>query len=104
VPLPALTGVRFFAAMQVTMFHFGAGFAQRHGAPRIVENLLKNGWTAVTLFFILSGFILSYTYSGQIEKPGGKIASGRRALHVFIPCICLLSFCRCRFAATPARV
>ncbi len=72
-PLPALTGIRFFAAMQVVMFHFGASFAQRHGAPPVVENLLKNGWTAVTLFFILSGFILSYTYSGQITRPGGKM-------------------------------
>jgi peptidoglycan/LPS O-acetylase OafA/YrhL len=35
--------------------------------------MLANGWTAVTMFFILSGFILSYTYTGQIERPRGKI-------------------------------
>src|SRR6201986_260098 len=71
-PLPALTGIRFVAAIQVVLFHFGAGFAQRHGAPRPIANLLTNGWSAVTLFFILSGFILSYTYFGQTDHPGGK--------------------------------
>ena len=72
-PLPALTGVRFLAATQVVLYHFGSGFAQRHHLPRPLTNLLINGWTAVTLFFILSGFILSYTYSGQIARPGGKL-------------------------------
>lgn len=71
--LPALTGIRFFAAIQVVMFHFGAGFAERHGAPIPVHRMLANGWTAVTLFFLLSGFILSYTYAGQIKRPGGKV-------------------------------
>jgi peptidoglycan/LPS O-acetylase OafA/YrhL len=70
--LNALTGIRFFAAMQVVFFHFGGTYAQRHGAPRVVVNFLSNGWIAVTLFFILSGFILSYNYVGQVEKPGGK--------------------------------
>ena len=70
--LNALTGIRFFAAMQVVLFHFGGTYAQRHGAPRVITNFLANGWIAVTLFFILSGFILSYNYVGQVEKPGGK--------------------------------
>lgn len=71
--LPALTGVRFFAAMQVVMFHFGAGFAERHGAPAVLHRMLANGFVAVTLFFILSGFILSYTYAGQIDLPRGRV-------------------------------
>jgi peptidoglycan/LPS O-acetylase OafA/YrhL len=72
-PLPALTGIRFVAAIQVVLFHFGDGFAQRHGTQRTIMNILTNGWTAVTLFFFLSGFILSYTYCGQINQPGGKV-------------------------------
>jgi peptidoglycan/LPS O-acetylase OafA/YrhL len=71
-PLPALTGIRFLAAMQVVFFHFGSSFALRHSATRPLGNLLANGWIAVSLFFILSGFILSYTYAGHIESPGGK--------------------------------
>jgi peptidoglycan/LPS O-acetylase OafA/YrhL len=72
--LPALTGIRFIAAMYVVFFHFGASFAQRHGAPGPIFHFLDNGWTAVTLFFILSGFILSYTYSGQVQ---GRANRGR---------------------------
>jgi len=71
-PLPALTGIRFIAAMQVVFFHFGASFALRHSSTRLLGNFLANGWIAVSFFFMLSGFILSYTYTGQIEQPGGK--------------------------------
>ena len=65
--LPALTGIRFVAAMQVVFFHFGATFAVQHHFPQPLAICLGNGWTAVTLFFLLSGFILSYTYCGNIE-------------------------------------
>lgn len=70
--LPALTGVRFFAAMQVVAFHFGAGFARRHGVWAPVQHLLDNGWVSVALFFILSGFILSYTYSHNMARRGSR--------------------------------
>ena len=70
--LPALTGIRFFAAMYVVLFHFGAGFAARHHAPPPIENLLQHGYVAVSLFFLLSGFILAYTYEGQIDGSNGR--------------------------------
>jgi len=53
--------------MQVVVFHFGAGFSRRHHFPSPVQQLLDNGWVAVALFFILSGFILSYTYADAIS-------------------------------------
>jgi len=59
--LPALTGVRFFAAAAVLVSHFSA-----HGAivmPGSVIDFLDGGRTAVSLFFVLSGFILTYNYS-----------------------------------------
>ena len=62
---PALTGLRFFAATAVLMFHFGAGFSDRAGAVRPISNLLHNGYLGVSLFFVLSGFILTYTYQGK---------------------------------------
>lgn len=65
--LPALTGVRFFAAFYVVMFH-GLPWLIRHGRiPRMLQTFLSNGYLAVGLFFLLSGFILAYTYEGQIE-------------------------------------
>jgi peptidoglycan/LPS O-acetylase OafA/YrhL len=64
--LPALTGLRFFAALAVLLFHFGAGFAERGGVPGAVARLLHNGYLGVSLFFVLSGFILTYTHQWEI--------------------------------------
>ena len=71
-PLRALTGIRFIAAAMVLLFHFGAGFAARVGAPRPAVTFLGNGYLGVSLFFMLSGFIIAYTYEGKL--------SGRAAL------------------------
>jgi peptidoglycan/LPS O-acetylase OafA/YrhL len=61
-----LTGLRFFAAFHVVLFHqiFLLGTATED-LPQWVRNVISHGDAAVTLFFILSGFILSYVY---IEK------------------------------------
>jgi peptidoglycan/LPS O-acetylase OafA/YrhL len=59
-PIDSLTGLRFIAAFLVVIHHFGKPpsphFAQH------VRNVLDHGFVAVTLFFILSGFILTYSY------------------------------------------
>jgi peptidoglycan/LPS O-acetylase OafA/YrhL len=65
--LPALTGVRFLAAFYVVLFHGSAGLERRFHLPAPLVIFLSNGYLAVGLFFLLSGFILSYTYDGQIE-------------------------------------
>ena len=65
--LPALTGVRFFAAFYVVLFHGLPWLRQRFLLPGALQIFLGNGYLAVTLFFILSGFILAYTYDGQID-------------------------------------
>ncbi len=64
--LHSLTGIRFFAALYVFVFHFGAGFAQARNAPTLVVNFLTNGFFGVSIFFVLSGFILSYTYQAGV--------------------------------------
>lgn len=59
--LPALTGVRFFAALAVLLSHFAhRGIV---AVPVAVTDFLDGGRTAVTLFFVLSGFILAYNYT-----------------------------------------
>jgi peptidoglycan/LPS O-acetylase OafA/YrhL len=65
--LPALTGVRFLAAWYVVLFHAYPGLARRYPLPKSLEIFLSNGYLAVGLFFVLSGFILAYTYDGQID-------------------------------------
>ena len=65
--LAPLTGLRFLAALLVVLFHF----LPQHVAPapgplhlttRIIHNIVASGFTGVGFFFILSGFILAYTY------------------------------------------
>jgi peptidoglycan/LPS O-acetylase OafA/YrhL len=71
--LPALTGVRFLAAFYVVLFHGSAGLERRLSIPGPLATFLSNGYLAVGLFFLLSGFILSYTYEGQIEGAANRL-------------------------------
>lgn len=61
-PLPALTGLRFFAALAVVFVHFGAPFLDAVNAPGWARQIARDGYMGVNLFFILSGFILAYNY------------------------------------------
>ena len=65
--LPALTGIRFFAAFYVVLFHSRLPLLLQSHHAHWAANFLGNGALAVVLFFLLSGMILSYTYQGQIE-------------------------------------
>lgn len=69
IALPALTGVRFVAAFYVLIFHIFATL--RLSLWRPLDNVLGAGYTAVTFFFVLSGFILSVCYAGPgLASPG----------------------------------
>lgn len=65
--LKALTGARFLAAVLVVAYHFlripvAPGPGPLHVATQALNNLISSGFTGVSFFFILSGFILAYTY------------------------------------------
>jgi peptidoglycan/LPS O-acetylase OafA/YrhL len=77
--LPALTGVRFVAALLVVLLH--AHSALRLGLPAALRPVVASGQLSVTLFFVLSGFILVYTYSrdGRPGKVGVSPAAFWRA-------------------------
>jgi peptidoglycan/LPS O-acetylase OafA/YrhL len=59
-PLHALTSIRFFAAIYVVLFH--CGIPHLISMPVPMANFFDSGYTGVTLFFALSGFILAYNY------------------------------------------
>jgi peptidoglycan/LPS O-acetylase OafA/YrhL len=62
--LPALTTVRFFAALWVALFHMQSMKAFYFGSAA-VRQFASIGYCGVSFFFVLSGFILVYTYSGR---------------------------------------
>lgn len=64
--LAALTGVRFVAACHVVVFHM---LSRRLGVgDGVIGNIVGSGYIGVDLFFILSGFILTYTYYGAGDR------------------------------------
>ena len=56
--LKPLTAVRAVAAYAVVLFHFARG----HHMPLLIERLVGAGYLAVSLFFVLSGFVLTHRY------------------------------------------
>lgn len=65
--LDELTGLRFFLAIWVVVYHqiplsAGVGIPWWPEAPTIATLILRCGYVAVTGFFVLSGFVLSYSY------------------------------------------
>jgi len=76
--LPALTGLRIAAAVLVVMFHFlyirvPAESGVAHTAAALVHRVVASGFTSVSFFFVLSGFILTYSYL----EPDGRLRGTR---------------------------
>ena len=61
--IPALTSVRFLAALHVCLFHM---YAMRIATGTgVVHRVASIGYVGVNFFFVLSGFILVYTYADR---------------------------------------
>jgi peptidoglycan/LPS O-acetylase OafA/YrhL len=85
--LDALTGARFLAAYWVLLYHFTIQFrydplpgkpATPHVVSILLAPILLQGHLGVDFFFLLSGFILAYTYLGA----DGELRGGKRAFWV----------------------
>ena len=74
--MPLLTSLRFFAAAIVLTYHVYAPDPQ----GGFLQGIAASGTQAVSFFFILSGFILTYVYSARDEK-GALIAVPVRFWH-----------------------
>lgn len=61
--LPAVTSLRFFAAFHVALFHMNE-MGVLTGPPWL-KTFAGIGYVGVSFFFVLSGFILVYTYVGR---------------------------------------
>ena len=56
--LASLTGLRFVAALGIVFFHFGSPLLA--GAPAWADRLQLGGHAWVSLFYVLSGFVLAW--------------------------------------------
>lgn len=72
-----LTGIRAFAAWWVVLYHLAPGIGILLPGVRPCLSVLSHGDKGVDLFFILSGFVLSYNYAVGFSRPFGAAAYGR---------------------------
>jgi peptidoglycan/LPS O-acetylase OafA/YrhL len=68
-----LTSLRFFAAFLVFLFHFHIHYFPLFGIPN-VDFIISRGAIGMSLFFILSGFVLQYNYGDLsiYKEPAAK--------------------------------
>lgn len=62
--IPALTGLRFFAALCVVLSHYRLLIPY----PPPLGGFLSHGEAGVVLFFVLSGFVLAYNYAAVFQS------------------------------------
>lgn len=74
-PLPLLTSLRFFAAAEVVIFHLAPVRPGEAGPDGLLSGLASGGHAAVTFFFVLSGFVLSYVHAGETEQVGCNVST-----------------------------
>ena len=58
--IPALTGVRGYAALWVVLMHYTWGVGMK-GDDALMQ-ILMNGFTGVIIFLVLSGFVMAHVY------------------------------------------
>jgi peptidoglycan/LPS O-acetylase OafA/YrhL len=69
--LGALTGLRFLAAAAVALAHLPYMHFDP-SIPRTVRRLFMEGGAGVPFFFVLSGFVLAYSYHDRLARPSRR--------------------------------
>lgn len=75
-PIHALTGLRAVAAGWVVLFHIRDDVLTLAPALHPLEPVLAAGYLGVDVFFVLSGFVLAYTYGERLRRPGVREVRG----------------------------
>jgi len=56
--IQSINALRGIAAIMVTLFHFSKGFLDENS---VVQKTLSYGWTGVEIFFVISGFVITWS-------------------------------------------
>lgn len=70
--IDALTGVRILAALWVLISHVDQELFTLFPATKVLQPFIDSGFLGVDLFFILSGFIISYNYAPRFDGSLGS--------------------------------
>ena len=71
VYFPGLNGIRALAAISVLLAHIDEyKWRLNLGIPPMFPKVLLNGINAVIMFFVLSGFLITYLLLSEIQKTG----------------------------------
>jgi peptidoglycan/LPS O-acetylase OafA/YrhL len=82
--IPALDGLRGIAVLMVMAEHLGGGRQSSHLALRLLGDSTRIGWAGVTLFFVLSGFLITGILWDSFKESGWwQRFYMRRSLRIF---------------------
>ncbi len=80
---PALDGLRGAAALLIFLFHYGGGLRSHHPVVRAFGELTQAGWIGLSLFFALSGFLITGVLWDAAPQPHRlRNFYARRALRI----------------------
>src|SRR3954463_9240577 len=84
--VPALDLLRLVAVLGVVAFHYGFRGPTEHGVPHVAIPELagfgRYGFLGVSVFFVISGFVIAYSAEGR-SGPGFAIARFARIYPTF---------------------
>jgi peptidoglycan/LPS O-acetylase OafA/YrhL len=92
--IPALTGLRFLAALSVVLTHAMGKIVPYASAPPVWHALLAQlAWVGMPLFFVLSGFVIHYNYFELVRSAPVRgtaqffVARFARLYPLFLACL-----------------
>jgi peptidoglycan/LPS O-acetylase OafA/YrhL len=82
--IAALDGIRGTAAAAVFIYHYGGGARSSNLALHFIGETIHLGWAGVSLFFVLSGFLITGILLDSMQRPKWwRTFYVRRTLRIF---------------------
>jgi peptidoglycan/LPS O-acetylase OafA/YrhL len=82
--IASLDGIRGAAAAAVFIYHYGGGAHSTNFAFHLIGETIHLGWSGVSLFFVLSGFLITGILLDSMQRPRWwRTFYVRRTLRIF---------------------